>query len=196
MQPRRHMTVEEYFAFDEADPDMRWEYWDGEVVPVHGYDRKDPTGMAGASPRHVQITTNLAAELHSRLRKKGCRVASSELRTAVSEGRYVYPDLVVTCSEPVYDAKGLPLQNPELVIKVASLSTEHQDRRDKLERYTLLPSVQGYWIEEQDEPLVTQYVRTPEGWLFQTTRGSAAAVRCEAFDVELPLEDIYALVSF
>ena len=35
---RLRMTVEEYFAFDAAAPEgERYEYWDGDVIPVHGY---------------------------------------------------------------------------------------------------------------------------------------------------------------
>ena len=185
MQPKAHMSVEEYLAFDEADLDHRWEYWDGEVVPVHGWDPDHPQMMAGASPRHVALAVNLLVALKTRLR--ACFVGASDLRTEVSETKYVYPDTVVTCEEPAFN--GHILLNPQLVIEIASKSTVGRDRDQKLTWYTQRPSVQAYWIVEQHEPRLTRFSRRGDGWHFESITGLDAAVDYGGHAI--PLSELY-----
>ncbi len=132
------MTVTEYFAFDAAAPEgMRYEYWDGEVVPVHGYDEDGVTAMAGASLNHNQVTVNLAAALHGPMTARGCRAGAGDLRVRTESGRYGYPDLVFVCGETeVTDDVPPVLLNPTLLVKVASPSTVGRDRGRKLTAYT------------------------------------------------------------
>ncbi len=55
--PFKRIAEIEYFALDSA-AELRLEYFDGEVV-----------AMAGASPKHNDITCNTLAWLHNRLRE-------------------------------------------------------------------------------------------------------------------------------
>ena len=192
------MTVEEYLAFDAAAPEgMRYEYWDGEVIPVHGYDPDTLEAMAGASPEHNQIGGNLAMLLNSRLGPRRCRIGVSDLRVRMEPRRYGYPDVVFVCDEPDYTDDNPPiLENPTLLVEIASRTTANQDRGRKLGAYAQIPSLVEYWIVESDAPEVTRVVRQPDGWGLRFVRGLDATIESEALDLSVPMAAVYQLVAF
>ncbi|WP_412062823.1 Uma2 family endonuclease [Rubrivirga sp. IMCC45206] len=194
-QPLR-MTVEEYFAFDAASPDQRYEYWDGVVVPVHGYDETGTVAMAGASPSHNQVTLNLAMLLNARLGPRGCRGGAGDQRVRTDAGRYGYPDLVFVCGEPEYTDDVPPvLLNPTLLIEVASPSTAGRDRGRKLTAYTRIESLAEYWMVEPDRAEVTRVVRRADGWGLEFSLGLDATVESAELALTVPLADVYRLVE-
>ena len=191
------MTVEEYFAFDHDAPEgMRYEYWDGVVVPVHGYDPRTLEAMVGASPEHNQIALNLAAALHDSMTARGCRGATSDQRVPMEPGRYGYPDLAFVCDEPVYTDDVPPtLENPTLLIELASPSTGDRDRSKKMAAYTRLASLREYWVVEPDAPAVPRVLRTPDGWGLRFVRGLDADLASDDLGVSVPLADVHRLVD-
>ena len=191
------MTVEEYFAFDAAAPEgERYEYWDGVVVPVHGYDETGTVAMAGASPAHNQVTGNLAAALHGPMTARGCRIGIGDQRVRTEAGRYGYPDLVFVCGEPAYTDDVPPvLSNPTLLIEIASPSTAQRDRGRKLTAYTRLDSLLEYWMVASDAAEVTRVVRQPDGWGLEFALGLDAVVASTALGFTVALADVYRLVE-
>ncbi len=194
VEQRRRYTWEEYVAVEAAAGDgERYEYWDGEVRPVHGYD--DQGRPAGAEPEHNQLKGNIEAALRAALTPRGCRVLSSDQRVAVAGGRYVYPDVVVAC-QPQYDAsRPRRLLNPDLAVEVLSPSTSDADLGPKLATYTALESVREVWIADPSRPLVIQYVRPDDAsdWRMRATTSLEGALRSDALDLDLLLADLYAL---
>ena len=183
LQTEPYVSPEDYLAA-EAEAETRHEYARGEVI-----------AMAGASRQHNQITTNLTTELNVRLRKRGCHVASSDQRVRTQGDEYRYPDAVVYCGAGRFVGELDTLTNPELLIEVTSASTSETDRSDKLEEYTQIESAREYWIVEQDQALVTQYVRRDDRWEVRFARGLETSLRSEHFGVEIPMADVYALVE-
>jgi len=182
---QRRVSVDEYLELDDELDQGRYEYLDGRVWL-----------LAGASPNHNLVKDNIQGELYSELRPQGCRSFTSDQRVKVSETRYVYPDVVVLCGEPEYTDESPPsLLNPELLVEVTSESTSDRDHQDKLEAYLNLDSLQEYWIASPSEPIVTQYVRRGDEWIVRSLKGHDATLRCEALDLEISLEAIYALVE-
>src|SRR5580658_6079204 len=117
-QPQPRLSPEEYLALDRA-AQFRSEYYDGDMYL-----------MAGASPMHVLIATNLTAELHHALKGGPCRVYATELRLRVNPDRlYTYPDINVVCGELKLsdDRKDTAVNSTDLV-EVLSPSTEARDR--------------------------------------------------------------------
>lgn len=123
----RRYTVEEYLALD-ADYEGKLEYYDGEIV-----------AMAGASPEHVRIVTNLIVHLH-RLLSPSCQVYSTDLRVKVQSvnqanqatNTYYYPDVTVTCGKENFSKdKPRALYNPTMIIEVLSRSTAYYDAHQK-----------------------------------------------------------------
>ena len=191
------ITVEEYFALDDDAPEgICYEYWDGYVVPQHGYDETSAVAMAGASPDHNQIAANLSAALVPSMRKKGCRAGQSDQRVRLSMGHYVYPDLAFAYNEPRYtDDRPPALLSPTLIIEVASPSTEDYDRGRKREAYMQLESLQAYWLVEQDEVRMTLYERDGADWRLRHLSGLDATAESAVLGLAVPLEEVYALVE-
>jgi Uma2 family endonuclease len=114
----------------------------------------------------------------------------------VNETKYVYPDVVALCGQPVYTDESPPsLTNPELLGEVTAESTADRDHQAKLEAYLNLDSLQEYWIASQSAPIVTQYVRRGDEWIVRSVKSRDATLRCETLDLEVSLEAIYALVE-
>ena len=182
---RRHLTVEEYLELDADADEVRYEYLDGRVW-----------ALAGAAPPHNLVKDNIRTEFHTRLRPRGCRSFTSDQRVQLTEERYVYPDVAVVCGPPEYTDESPPsLVNPELLVEVTSTSTADRDHQDKLDAYLQLDSLQEYWIASPSRILITQYVRQDDEWVVRSVRNREAVLRCEALDIELDMDDIYALVD-
>jgi len=184
MEARRSMSQGEYLAF-EAVSDIKHEYWYGNVY-----------AMAGASPEHNRIVSNFVMTIGPGFRVRGCHVASSDQRVRLGNGAYVYPDVVVACSQPTYtEEKPAALLNPNLVVEVVSSSSINMDRKNKLEAYTQLASLQEYWIVEQDEAAITRVFRKNDLWVLDFVSGLEQVLTSEALGVSVALEDIYTLVD-
>ncbi|MFB6097616.1 MAG: Uma2 family endonuclease [Salinibacter sp.] len=182
---QRRRSVEEYLELDADAEDVRYEYLDGRVW-----------ALAGATPPHNLVKDNIQGEFYLELRPQGCRSFTSDQRVKISETRYVYPDVVVVCGPPEYTDESPPsLVNPEVLVEVTSPSTTDRDHQDKLDAYLQLDSLQEYWIASPSRVLITQYVRQGDDWIVRSVRDRDAALRCEALDVALSLDDIYALVE-
>ena len=175
----RQMTVEEYFAFDEAS-EYKNEYIDGEVYP-----------MTGGTFNHAAIMLNASGALWLRLKGSDCRVLTSAMRIRVSPTRYVYPDLSVVCGEPVTDERSINLFNPVLVAEVTSPSSLDYDRGDKLHYYQSIASLQVVLIIDQQRVFVELYERHDGSWRLREFSGLDAVAPLVPLDCELPLADIY-----
>ena len=176
----RQMTVEEYFAFDEAS-EYKSEYIDGEVYP-----------MTGGTAYHAEIMLNLGFALGLRLRGGDFRFYSSAMRVSVSPTRYLYPDLSIVRGEPELDARAINLFNPTLVAEVISPTTADRDRRFKRDLYRSVASLQVYLIVDQFEAQVEVDARHDDNWQTQEYGGLDAVISLPALDCELPLAEIYA----
>ncbi|PSQ97314.1 MAG: hypothetical protein BRD55_03255 [Bacteroidetes bacterium SW_9_63_38] len=178
----RSYTVEEYLELDADAEDERYELQNGSVIP-----------MAGAEPEHNQIKDNVSAELRTRLQSQGCWVMTSDQRVRVSFG-YVYPDVVVACEPSYEDTRPRTLENPELVVEVTSDATKARDQGDKLAAYTELASLREYWVIDPEKPLLAQYTRDADEWQYRAHTALSDPITGHAFDLEIPLSDLYALV--
>ncbi len=186
--PRR-ATIAEYFAIDNAAAE-RSEYRAGTVVC-----------MPGGTEPHALITMNVGIAIGFRLRGGPCRAYSPDLRIGVPRKTYcMYPDVPVVCGPAEFDPRdpgGRTVTNPRLVVEVLSPSTEAYDRGQKFEQYLLIDSLQDYVLVAQDRPRVEAYSRRPDGaWLFTYAHGLDAAVRLGSLDLDLPLAELYAGVTF
>src|SRR5690242_11651326 len=114
-QPQR-MTVQDYWNLEEHS-DTKYEYIDGYV-----YD------LAGGTAAHSQIAINVTTALNQELQSGPCHVFNRDMRVQLSDDRYVFPDVTVSCdlADAVDDVT--MIRSPRLVIEVLSNSTEAKDR--------------------------------------------------------------------
>jgi Uma2 family endonuclease len=176
------VSPEEYLERERA-AEFKSEYRDGVIV-----------AMSGASFRHGVIVTNLVIEAGSQLRKRPCRVISTDLKVAVRAANLItYPDVVVVCGPPVfaYDRQDV-LRNPIVLIEVLSKSTAKYDRGEKFAAYRTIPSLKEYLTVAQDKIHVEQYVRQPdEQWPLTQFNDMQETIRLESISVDLRVAEIY-----
>jgi Uma2 family endonuclease len=188
-QPKNRHSVEDYFRL-ERDSSVRHEYHEGEIL-----------AMAGNSPEHSLIASNLIGELHTRLKGKPCRVYESNLRIRAGKiSRYVYPDLSVVCGPLQYDpadAKRETVMNPRVIIEILSPTTEAYDRGEKFDHYRQLASLEEYVLVWQHTPRIDTLTRQPGGtWQLASVTAMDAVVGLQSLGLELPLSEVYADVEF
>ncbi len=181
-----YITPEEYLE-RERHAETKSEYLRGEVF-----------AMAGGSSNHALLTVNLASELRQQLRKRPCRVFSSDLRLCVNEsGLYTYPDVMVICGDLAFpDNRQDTVTNPLLIVEVLSDSTKNYDRGQKFQYYRSLPSLMEYLTVAQDEVHVEQYARQTSGqWLLTEYSDPGATVNLPSLQIELRTSDIYEKID-
>jgi Uma2 family endonuclease len=191
-QPYR-FTVEEYLAFERAS-DERHEYLDGVIY-----------AMAGESPDHGRICTNLVATLVPQLRGSDCEVFSKDTkvrcgpyRAHTREGLYAYPDLVVCGAMQFHSQAEEVLVNPKVIVEVLSPSTEAFDRGEKFRRdRAWLPTLTDYVLVAQDRPVIDHYHRGDEAlWMLQTLEGLEARLHLPSIACTVPLAEVYERIVF
>lgn len=184
---QRRFTIAEYLALEE-DSLTKHEFHQGEIF-----------GMAGATIRHNEISGNIFAGLHARLRGKGCRPYGSDLRLRVKKPNlFTYCDTLVVCGK-IEPAEESPhsVTNPRVIFEVLSKSTENYDRGQKWEFYQQLDSLQEYVLVSQDDAKIARYYRTPGGpWQYSLISGIDQVLALESLGCELPLSEIYDNVTF
>ncbi len=187
VESQGRLTVEEYLAY-ERDSETRHEYWDGEILPI-----------GGAGPAHNTICWNLTGILHPQLSGDDYLGFANDMPVRVpASNRYVYPDVVVVCGEPVFEPGDVEvLANPTLVIEVLSPSTEERDRGVKLFGYRSLPSLSACLLVAQDQVWVEHWMRQDDGrWLVAEVDDPASALELPEIGCQLPLGAVYADVDF
>jgi Uma2 family endonuclease len=180
------LTPEEYLAL-ERQATVKSEYVNGAVF-----------AMAGASPRHVLIVTNVVAELRQQLKQRPCTVYSTYLRLQVRPtGLYTYPDVMVVCGTPQFDeVQQDTLLNPTVIVEVLSESTKDYDRGGKFQHYRTLTSLAEYLLIAQDTPHVEHFVRQPDNrWLLAETNRLEDTLHLPSITCDLALGEIYDKVD-
>jgi Uma2 family endonuclease len=195
-QSEARYTVEEYLAL-EREAEERHEYLDGQIFL-----------MAGESPEHGDICSNLVIRLGTQLQDTNCRVRSKDtkVRSGTSsmspksaKGLFSYPDIVVICGQPqYYDEHRHVVINPSVIIEVLSDSTEAFDRGAKFIRYrNWNPSLTDYFLVWQSDAIVEHYVRQPDGsWSIYVYQDLEDSVFIKSINCALRLAEVYDRVVF
>lgn len=175
------LSVSDYLA-GERDGMVRHEYVSGYAYAITGE-------RPGASARHNRIAGNIFARLNEHLDGDECEPFISDMKIRVAPDLFYYPDVVVTCDDPVADPYFRT--EPRLIVEVLSPTTERTDRHEKLAAYKNCPSVQEYVLVSQDAMMVELHRRTGETW--QTDIFTEPSEQCAFASVGLTmkLSDIY-----
>jgi Uma2 family endonuclease len=192
-QPYR-FTVEEYLAF-ERPADERHEYLDGLIY-----------AMAGESPNHGRICTNLGGLLYVQLRGTPCEAFSQDTkvrcgpyRAHTRAGLSAYPDLVIVCGAlQFHDQVPDVVLNPTVMMEVLSPSTAAFDRGEKFHlSRAWLPTRTDDVLVAQDRPEIEHYHRGDDAlWTLRTLAGLEARRHLEQIGGTIPLADVYERLVF
>jgi Uma2 family endonuclease len=159
-EPKPLITPEEYLE-RERKAEFKSEYYRGEVF-----------AMAGASPVHVQIVSNLYGALQLKLREQGCDVYSNDMRIAVKENSlYTYPDVVIVCGDLEIDpADDQTILNPMCIVEVLSPSTRDYDSNGKFDLYRDLESLVEYVTVDSERRKINRWVKADTWYLDKPSR--------------------------
>ena len=172
------MSVEDYLVLNRNSKDARYEYLDGELRM-----------LAGGSPDHSIIIANLTAAIKGSLKGSQCRVYNSDLQLRLSEKRYVFPDVTISCDERDRNQKEM-IRHPRVVVEVLSPTTEAADRGKKAAYYRACPTIQEYMMVDSEEVFVEVHRREEERWTINTFE-PGDTITLESFGIQFPIEDAY-----
>jgi len=169
------VSVEAYLEGEKRSP-VKHEYVHGRVF-----------ALAGTNDIHNRISINLIVGLDEASRRKGCQLFAADLKLSIFGERYYYPDLMVTC-EP--EADPYVKERPCLIVEILSHSTASTDRREKVDAYLSLPTLDAYVLVDSQMRRVEAFTRTPEGWREHHWQGRGV-VPFACLDAQLSLDAIY-----
>jgi Uma2 family endonuclease len=174
-------TPEEYLAL-ERNAEFRSEYIDGRII-----------AMTGAQRPHLLIVHNLDREIGTRLLESPCEIYPADMKVKIdASGRYVYPDLCVSCDPQFEDGTVDVLLTPLLIIEVLSDSSEKYDRGEKFLHYRRIESLREYVLLSQKQCLVERFVREGNFWQFSSVDDLDESLILTSVGLEIPLRRIYA----
>lgn len=180
----------EYMSLDDFEElladrpaDEKWELLGGRVVRM----------TVAARWEHNRIVGNAYSALLTGLRSKGsdCRPFAETfwLKKKLLD-LACFPDVMVRRGALPKDATSL--EDPVVLVEVASPGSRQRDRWEKWVLYTRLLSLQHYVLIERDEVDVQVFDRVQGGFLQHDALTSLEdALRLPAIDFEMGLRDIY-----
>ena len=175
------MTPEEYLAWEDRQ-EFKWEF-----------DGFQPVAMNGGTWAHTRIQGNIITALNVRLRGKPCQPCGSDMRVPTMQGRYRYPDALVTCTPQPLD--GRDVTDPVVIFEVLSPSTADDDRTVKLGEYQSIPSLRRYIMLEQTRIFATIIIRAAASWEI-VLAGPSSMIAMPEIEVDLPLAELYDGLTF
>lgn len=179
-QPHRpSMSIEEYLDLDRRSSETRYEY-------IDGYVRM----LAGGTPDHAKIAANVIGVLYGVLEGSTCGVYTSDVRVCLSETRYVYPDIAVSCDARDQEQEEM-IQYPCLIVEVLSPSTEAYDRGRKLAYYRQCPSIREYVLVDSQRQTVEVFRREKNTFWTYHAFGPGDEVELASLSVRFPLVKLY-----
>src|SRR5438552_2547807 len=117
------ISLEEYFALLEKNPEHGYEYLDGRVYM-----------MTGGTPDHSIIGSNMNGILRDRLRDRPCIVYNSDVYLQLSEQYRVCPDVTVSCDPRDRGAREV-IRYPYMLLFLQTLMSKGQQDEFLLYRH-------------------------------------------------------------
>ncbi|HMR09292.1 MAG TPA: Uma2 family endonuclease [Polyangiaceae bacterium] len=178
---RHCYTFSEYLQYEEAS-NTKHEFLDGEIYR-----------MAGGTPEHAAVSVAMSALLFQAVRGTDRRAYSSDLRIRVAAtGLTTYPDVTVVCGPIETDPENQnTVTNPKIVVEVLSKSTAAYDRREKLDHYKKMPSLQCCVLVDPATRSVETWIRAGGDWKREEFAAGDTMTLPE-LAVKIPIDSIFA----
>lgn len=174
------ITEEEYLAGEELIAES-CEYVDGKVF-----------AMAVPTDTHGIIQQSIGTPLHLHLRGRRCSAWMGNMRVRLAflnRTIHYIPDVLVACDQSPRDPRFR--EEPLAIWEVLSKSSEATDQREKLLAYSILPTLQHYFIVRQDRLEIADVRRAGERWEEFTFTHADQEVEVPEIDFRLALSEIY-----
>ncbi len=178
-----NIHVDDYLALDQNSLNARYEYLEGELRM-----------LAGGRADHSTITINLGGLFLQLLGDGPCKIYNGDMALQLSEARYVYPDLTVTCDPRDQEPEDNRTHYPSVVVEVLSPGTEMVDRGKKLLYYQAHSTIKDYILIDSQSILVQVYHREKNRWTF-SHYGLQDEVQVESLGIHFLVSDAYKRTS-
>ena len=181
---QERMSLEEFFALLETDPEHRYEYIDGYAYM-----------MTGGTPDHSIIGANLTGIFRERLRKRPCVVYNSDVYIELADkANCLCPDVSVSCDRRDYHAVKV-IHHPSVVVEVLSPGTKARDRGIKSELYQNIPTVQEILFIDTQFMRVQLYRRETDYWTMRNFT-QEATIELTSLGIDFPVAEVYEKTTF
>ena len=182
---QKRLSVEEYLKreIEKSSDEQKSEFFDGKIID-----------MPLVSAPHDIIVTNIITQFCVKLKTKGFRTFTGDVRVKLNKTRYAYPDVTLVKKPPVFaEDEFYNLTNPLMIVEVLSKSTESKDRGYKFRAYCEIESLKEYLIIAQDKCSVESFYRNDKGeWIVGKSHTSLSEIyQFQSIDFALSLEEIY-----
>jgi Uma2 family endonuclease len=164
------------YLLGERQSDIKHEFINGAVY-----------AMAGGTKDHNIICGNIFGEWRQQLKGQPCRPYFADVMVKAST-HYFYPDVMLVCEPDEKDDERL-VHSPAIVVEVLSTSTRVNDLTLKKIAYLNLPSLQEYWLVEQDRCEIEVFRRS-ENWA-STYYVLGDTITSDVVGISLTVADIY-----
>ncbi len=178
------MSLEEFFALVDSDPDHRYEYIDGYAYM-----------MTGGTPDHAIIGANLNRLLGERLRKRPCIVYNSDVFIELADAtNCLCPDASVSCDKRDRHAVKV-IHYPCVIAEVLSPGTKARDRGIKSEFYQNIPTVQEILFIDTQVMRIQVFRREADYWIMRnfTQEGK---IELTSLGIDFPVAEVYEKTTF
>ena len=182
-QPDEKISLEEFLALVESDPEHRYEYIDGYAYM-----------MTGGSPDHAIIGSNLNRILSDRLRRRPCIVYDSDAAFQLPGKERLYPDLSVSCDRRDRNADKV-IQYPCLIIEILSPGTRARDKGIKADLYQECTSIQEILFVETRIMRLQLYLRENDEWRIRNFAHDST-IELTSSGIRFPVAEAYEKTSF
>ncbi len=173
------LTVNKFLVWSKDQPG-RYELHNGNVV-----------AMSPERLGHVEIKSNVHQALRNGIKSAGLPsfAVADGIAVHVSETKWYQPDALVYCGERA-DRSVTKIDNPMIVVEVASPSTAGIDTQDKLLGYLALPSIHHYLIIEPDGlPLLHHHRQSADTFLTCIVGGGS--LRLDPPGIEIDVSELF-----
>lgn len=177
---KRRYSYAEYLELENGTEE-KLEYYDGQVY-----------AMAGGTPDHSGLASNVIQLLGQQLAGKPCRVFTADLRVRVLvTGLATHPDVTVVCGKLDLDPEDKNgVTNPIVIVEVLSPGTEAYDRDEKWWHYRQIPTLRAYVLVSQVARRIEVHSRNGDGtWTLRDVRQGEA--RIDAIGCALSVDAVY-----
>lgn len=179
------MSLEEFFALQERDPEHRYEL-------IDGY----PSMITGGSPDHAIIGANLTGIFREQLRKRPCIVYNSDVYIQIDgEENCLCPDASISCDPRDRHAIKV-IHYPCLVTEVLSPGTKARDRGIKADLYQAMPSVQEILFVDTQIVRVQIYQREADYWIMRNFTHNDDIIELTHLGIHFTVAEVYEKTTF
>jgi len=181
---QRKISLEEFFALLEKDPEHRYEL-------IDGY----PYMMTGGSPDHSIIGANLTGILREQLRQRPCVTYNSDVYIELAdEANCLCPDASVSCDRRDRRATKA-IRYPCLIAEVLSPGTKARDRGIKADLYQIIPTVQEILFIDTQVMRVQLYRRETNYWTMRTFTHDDS-IELTSLGIQFTVTEVYEKTTF